>query len=249
MTLPNCVPHGPMTCDRCWKDVTATYQETGPFRLVRDPGHWGSASPSVLVLGVSKGNTQSNAFSRGLFDDVAFKKIRHRLLEVLQTIGLLSGETPARFECRFLASEREYAFASVVRCSLTGMDRKRQTHTADSPNVVPAFKPGSEGYAFASACVDQHIGRLPSETRTIILLGNTDSYIKNLQNLIGCTLGFVTRINDVAYRAGGALFVHASHPSKGNGHFGAFNRGEGTPGVKMRLAREALLQAARLRIE
>jgi hypothetical protein len=229
-----------MTCDRCWKGVALNHQEAGPFRLVRDPGHWGSANPSILVLGVSKGNTQSNAFSRGCFDDVAFKEIRHRLLEVLQTIGLLPGETLARFQRRFFVEERDYAFASVVRCSLTGMDRNKLRHTADSPNVVLAFKPDSKGYAFTAACVDQHLGRLPSGTRTVILLGNTDSYIKSLQNLIECTLGCVTSINDVAYRAGGALFVHVSHPSKGNGHFGAFNRGEGTPGAKMRLARAAL---------
>jgi hypothetical protein len=194
----------------------------------------------VLVLGVSKGNTQSNAFAAGRFDDVAFKKIRHRLLEVLQTVGLLPGETLIRFERRFLAEEQEYAFASVVRCSLTGMDRKKGIHPADSPNVIPAFKPDSEGYTFVSACVDQHIGSLPSSTRTVILLGNTDSYVRNLQYLVGRTLGCVTPINNVAYRARGALFVHVSHPSKGNGHFGAFNRGEGTAGAKMRLARAAL---------
>ena len=237
--MQNCVPHGPMTCDRCWTGVTTRDQEAGPFRLVRDPGHWGSESPSVLVLGVSKGNTQSDAFAKDCFEDVAFKQIRHRLLEVLQTVGLLRGETLAQFERRFLAEEREYAFASVVRCSLTGMDRKKRKHTADSPNVIPAFKPGSEGYAFASACVDQHIARLPLETRTVILLGNTGGYIKNLRNLIGRKLGGVMPINDVAYRAGSALFVHVSHPSRGNGHFGAFNRGEGTPGEKMRLARAA----------
>jgi len=240
MPMPNCVPHGPMICDRCWKGVTVPYQEIGPFRLIRDPGHWGSTNPTVLVLGISKGNTQSKAFARGSFDDVAFKQIRHRLLEVLQTVGLLPGETLARFERRFLAQEQEYAFASVVRCSLTGMDRKKRVHTADSPNVIPAFKPDSKGYAFVSACVDQHIGGLPSSTRTVVLLGNTDLYVRNLQNLVGRTLGCVTPINDVAYRAKGALFVHVSHPSKGNGHFGAFNRGEGTAGAKMLLARAAL---------
>jgi hypothetical protein len=121
------------------------------------------------------------------------------------------------------------------------MPLRAKIHTADSPNVVPAFKPGSPGYAFASACVEQHIGRLPSMTRTVILLGNTDSYIKHLRKLVGRSLGCVAQINDIAYRAGGVLFVHVSHPSKGNGHFGEFNRGEGTAGAKMRLACAAFL--------
>lgn len=196
----------------------------------------------MLVLGVSKGNTQSRAFAAGSFDAVAFKGIRHRLLEVLQTVGLLPGETLARFERRFRADEDEYAFASVVRCSLTGMDQKKGIHTADSPNVIPAFGSASEGHAYVSACVDQHLGRLPPATRTVILLGNTPSYISSLRGLIDRTIGRATLINEVAYRVKGTLLVHVSHPSKGNGHFGAFIRGEGTAGMKMHLARTAIQQ-------
>jgi hypothetical protein len=231
-----------MACGRCWVGFDRPEREIGPFRLVRDPGHWGSADPAVLVLGISKGNTQSKAVVTGAFDAVAFKGIRDRLLEVLQTVGLLTGENLAQFERRFLASEREVGFASVVRCSLTGMDRKKGTHTADSPNVIPAFRPGSEGYAFVSACVDKHLGHLPPATRTVVLLGNSNSYIRRLRDLIGIARGPAAQINKVAYRAGGVLFVHVTHPSKGNGYFGAFTRGEGTSGEKMRLAREALRQ-------
>jgi hypothetical protein len=234
-----------MTCDRCWRGITTSYQDAGPFKLVRDPGHWGSANPSILVLGISKGNTQSNAFSKYDFEEVAFKGIRHRLLEVLQTVGLLPGETLEQFEQRFRSHERQYGFASVVRCSLTGMDRKKGVHTADSRNVVPAFKPASRGYSFTSACVEQHIGRLPPDTRTVILLGNTDSYIEHLRSLIGRTLSGVRPVNAMSYRSDFVTFVHVSHPSKGNGHFGAFNRGEGTPGAKMRCARAALQSTSR----
>jgi hypothetical protein len=235
--------HGRMNCDRCWKNVATNVQEAGPFRLVRDPGHWGSSNPSTLVLGISKGNTQSTAFASAHFDTAAFMDIRHRLLEVLQTVGLLQNETVDAFERRFCKDELEFAFASVVRCSLTGIDRKKRVHTADSPNVVPAFKSGSAGYRFASACVDQHIARLPHSTQRVVLLGNSDAYIKHLRVLIGRLRGSLQRINDVAYHAGNVLFVHVSHPSKGNGHFGAFIRGEGTSGKKMRMARKAFTSA------
>lgn len=233
-TCANIVQHGRMTCDRCWENVTANTQEAGPFRLVHDPGHWGSSNPSTLVLGVSKGNTQSNAFATGHFDGVAFKGIRYRLLQALQTIGLLQNETVAGFERRFRKDELEYAFASVVRCSLTGMDAEKRIHTADSKNVTPAFNVGSPGYCFTSACVDQHIGRLPDATQRVILLGNTDAYIKHTRLVVGRSRGGLRTINDVAYRAGNVLFVHVSHPSRGNGHFGAFIRGEGKPGKKCR---------------
>jgi hypothetical protein len=47
-------------------------------------------------------------------------------------------------------------------------------------------------------------------------------------------------INPVAYVSRDVLFVHVAHPSKGNGHFGAFIRGEGTAGAKRDWARHAL---------
>jgi hypothetical protein len=237
---PNCVPHGLMPCGRCWKGTTTQTRNVGDFRLVRDPGHAGSSNPSVLVLGVSKGRTQSEAIANGDFDKVGFKDCRDRLLKILQTVGLLSRqETEQNFDLRFTAGGRDYAFASVVRCSLTGLNRENK-YTADSPSVFPAFKPGSAAYPFIEACVDQHIGRLPPATRTVVLLGTTEIYIKRLGELIGRRLGGVTPISEVAYRAGGVLFVHVTHPSRGNGNFGAFISGEGPSGAKMRLATAAI---------
>lgn len=239
----NFVRHGRLNCDRCWRGVAQNEQENGSFRLVRDPGHWGSESPSTLVLGISKGNTQSKAFANEAFDGIAFKGIRPRLLQVLQAVGLLQGEGIAAFERRFRSDEMDFAFASVIRCSLTGRDSKKGIHTADSPNVVPALKLGSAGYQFAAACVDQHLRDLPPRTQRVILLGNADAYVFHLRDLIGRIRGSLHRLpqNDMAYYSKDVLFVHVAHPSKGNGHFGAFIRGEGKPGAKLQSARAALV--------
>jgi hypothetical protein len=229
-----------MSCARCWAGVEANTQESGTFRLVRDPGHWGSSNPHTLILGISKGNTQSHAFGRDAFEAVAFKGIRHRILQVLQTLGMLADETPRQFERRFASGELDFAFASVVRCSITGMDRKKGCHTADSPNVIPAFKRGSDGSAFVENCVEQHLASLPPRTKLVILLGNTDSYVAALASVLERKRGPVRMINPVAYVSRDVLFVHVAHPSKGNGHFGAFIRGEGTAGAKRDWARHAL---------
>lgn len=239
------VLHGPINCTRCWSNPAVDIQECGPFRFVRDPGHWGASDPHTLVLGISKGNTQSRAFGRESFDAVAFKGFRPRMLELFHTVGLLAGETPEMFERRFTASERDYAFASVVRCSITGMDRKKGVHTADSPNVVPAFKRGSPGARFVENCVDQHLVTLPSRTKLVLLLGNSDSYIKALSDVIARRRGTVTPVNAVAYISDAVRFVHLAHPSPGNGHFKAFICGEGTAGVKRDLARAALASVTR----
>lgn len=237
--LPTFVSHGPMSCRRCWNSEREV-QCAGDFKLVHDPGHWGATNPTTLVLGISKGNTQSSAYRSGPFDQVAFKGIRHRILEIFQAVGLLPDEQPALFEKRFRQSENDYAFASVVRCSLTGFDRKKGTHTADSPNVLPAFRSQSEGYAFVSNCVDQHLVSLAPRTKLVLLLGNTGTYISALKDVIAIKRGQTTAINEVAYWSGGIKFVHLGHPSKGNGHFGAFVRGEGTSGIKRNLAISAL---------
>lgn len=234
------VLHGRMGCMRCWSEGADTLQESGPFRLVRDPGHWGASNPRTLVLGMSKGNTQSSAFASGPFEAVAFKGIRPRMLTIFQAVGMLPDETEADFERRFCASETEFAFASVVRCSITGMDRKKGVHTADSPNVLPAFRRGSAGAQFVENCVDEHLAHLPPRTDLVLLLGNTDGYVSALSDMIGRTRGAISRINEVSYSSSGVLFVHLAHPSKGNGHFGAFVRGEGSPGRKRDLAAQAL---------
>lgn len=241
--MPTCVPHGPMACRRCWSSDTE-FQQVGTFKLVHDPGHWGATDPSTLVLGISKGNTQSSAYQNGPFDAVAFKGIRHRILEIFQSVGLLVSETPRQFESRFSANEKEFAFASVVRCSLTGIDRKKGVHTADSPNVLPAFRPHSAAYGFVSNCVDQHSVSFAPRTSLVLLLGNTGAYIAALQEVVANKRGAVTAINEVAYWSDGVKFVHLAHPSKGNGHFGAFVRGEGTAGAKRDLAKAALKVSA-----
>lgn len=235
--------HGPVSCARCWVNASDTIQECGAFRLVRDPGHWGAAEPHTLVLGISKGNTQSKAFATAPFDSVAFKGIRHRILEVLRSVGLLLQETNEEFERRFSAAERDYAFASVVRCSITGMDRKKAIHTADSPNVLPAFRYGSAGRKFVENCVDEHLVTLPQRTSLVLLLGNTDAYIAAIANMLAYRRGTIKRINSVAYVSRDVHFVHLAHPSKGNRHFGAFVQGIGTPGIKRDLARQALASA------
>jgi hypothetical protein len=228
-----------MSCRRCWT-TEEKVQHAGSFKLVHDPVHFGATEPTTLVLGISKGNTQSTAYASGSFDEVAFKGIRHRVLEALQAVGMLTDEPLPQFLKRFTASEPDFAFASVVRCSLTGMDRKKGVHTADSPNVLPAFELGSAGYDFVSNCVDQHLAHLPPRTRLVVLLGNTGAYITALRSVVAAKRGPATLINEVGYWSGGVKFVHVAHPSKGNGHFGAFIRGEGTAGRKRDLARLAL---------
>src|SRR6267154_5768859 len=84
-TLP---PHGRIGCRKCFTGEGST-QTVGKWQMVNDPASWGSAAPRVLILGFSKGFTQADAFRSGRFEDIPFKKMRPRLTEVLQLLGVL----------------------------------------------------------------------------------------------------------------------------------------------------------------
>lgn len=234
------IKHGRIDCNVCWDCKSDSIQEVGNFRLVRDPGYWGASSPSTLVLGISKGNTQSRAFANQPFDTIAFKGMRPRLLQALQSVGLLKCETVTNFERRFTSVESEFAFASLVRCSLTGLNPKTNMYTADSPVVVPAFQPASAAYQFAKNCITQFLAPQPTNTKLVILLGNADAYMSAAASVISAVRGPVMRVNQVAFDSRNVRFVHVAHPSKGNGHFGKFLSGEGTSGRKRDLARAAV---------
>ena len=60
-------------------------------------------------LGISKGNTQSTDYASGRFDEVAFKGIRHCILEIFQAVGMLVGERRGQFERRFHPTEKDFA--------------------------------------------------------------------------------------------------------------------------------------------
>jgi hypothetical protein len=100
----------------------------GRWQAVNDPGAWGSSAPKILILGFSKGFTQAGAYRTGKFEDVPFKGMRPRLTEMLQSLGLLSNREA--IDTKMLASEKDFAFGSLVRCSLArrGDDGRLDVH-------------------------------------------------------------------------------------------------------------------------
>lgn len=168
--VPNGYPkHGPMACNRCFATADHVAQ-VGRWRVVNDPGAWGSSDPEVLVLGFSKGFTQANAYARGNFDDIPFKGMRPRLGAALHAIGLLA-ETDAVDE-HMRNGEKTFAFGSLVRCSLS-----RRVEDEDAPgatysctgSVMPlAFR--EEVSRVVRSCGEAYLGNLPSRLRLIELV-------------------------------------------------------------------------------
>lgn len=251
--------HGPIPCRLCWPTKGETEATFGPpiatephrFRLVNDPGAWGAQDPVVLVLGMSKGNTQADAMARaaagGSFNDVPFAKMRPRLLQSLQAVGLLPGV--ATLDPMFSAEEADYGWGSILRCSLTGWNKKTGRWSGASGDVIPGLK-DPEGQDAMVACIRMHLTGLSERTRLIVLLGNDDNYIKVVRRAFEMVFGAATEIpgaGSQAFQVGAQTVVHIGHPSPLNGFFNNFL--SGSPAIPQGAKRAQAKRAVELALE
>jgi hypothetical protein len=229
--------HGRITCRRCFPKE-GDIQLVGKWQVVNDPGAWGSATPKILILGFSKGFTQAAAYRTGRFEDIPFKDMRTRLTEELRLLGVL-GPTEI-VDDKMVADERDLAFGSLVRCSLSRLNGKGRLECTGQ--VMPkSFK--EEVAPFLRRCAEVFLSRLPETLRLILMLGTTESYIHGCRNLVRSLYGSqFSDINAVSYRTGDVAWTHVSHPSGLNGHHSAWMAGDlaTTAGRKRHLAMDAV---------
>ena len=92
------------------------------------------------------------------------------------------------------------------------------------------------------------LGELPPRLELVVLLGLSDDYIAGVMRLLGeAHSRSLRKVNDVAFEAGGALWVFATHRSGANGHFESWVQGAGAMEAKCRLAQRAIREAVGLR--
>lgn len=230
--------HGPQACRACFSG-TAHEQRMGDWRLTNNPGYYGSTNPTTLVLGFSKGANQNKAAEGGQFDKIAFAGARDRLSEVLQTLRLMPSDR--NIDALMTASEKEFGVASLVRCSFCKLKNGEWKTSGD---VIPSAFTNRTTLGVIERCTKHHLSTLPGSVRHVILLGTSDTYIKKVSNLIGTIHKDWRSVNEVAFDAGGARWVFATHPSPGNGHFRAWvdNPESDKSGRKRALAQKALEQ-------
>jgi hypothetical protein len=245
MDNPSTIPHahfpahGPIACRRCFTDV-APQKDLGPWRVINDPGAWGSAEPEILVLGFSKGFTQAALARSGRFEDIPFAKMRPRLTEVLRAVGVLGSAEAV--DARMVASERRLAFGSLVRCSLSRINEKTGKHECTGPIMTRAFTE-AEAAPIVRRCAETHLQHLPPSVGLVLMLGTGDAYISRCRDVIRRLHGSrFAPINAVAYRTGSTVWAHVSHPSGLNGYHPAWMRGDPTEkqGLKRQLAMQAV---------
>ena len=233
-TLPS---HGRIACRRCFASDEQS-QTVGKWRMVNDPAAWGSANPTVLLLGFSKGFTQADAFRTRRFEDVPFKDMRTRLTEELQLLGIIGKSETV--DQKMVSTEIEIGFGSFVRCSLSRINTKGKL--VCSGEVMPkAFS--EEIMVHVETCARTYLARLPATVKLVLLLGTTDTYMKGCRSIIQSLYGDgFAQINDVSYRTGDIVWVHVSHASRMNGHHSTWMSGDSStkPGQKRNLAMDAI---------
>lgn len=231
--------HGPKQCRLCFSSTEATLS-LGDWRLHNNPGYYGSSTPSTLVLGFSKGATQNRAAEAGNFDKVAFAGARHRLETVLAVLGLMPRDRS--IDDLMTAREREFGVASLVRCSFCKMKGGECNTSGD---VIPSAFTNADTVRIIERCAATHLKTLPPSVRRVVLLGTADAYIKKTKAIFSGMYANFSSVNEVAFRAGGALWVYAAHPSPGNGHFESWASGAqaNASARKRMLAQRALADA------
>lgn len=140
------------------------------------------------------------------------------------------------------AKETTFGIASLVRCSFCKM---KNGVCKTSGDVIASAFTNAATLAVIQHCTTTFLGKLPSRVRLVVLLGTADSYIKKTKAIFSKLYADYRSVNDAAFRASGALWLYAAHPSPGNGHFEAWvSAGSENPSGHKRICALAALQDA-----
>jgi hypothetical protein len=228
--------HGKVDCSLCFPTPGGAIS-CGKWRFHNDPGHWGSSTPIVLVLGFSKGPTQKAACASGPFEDVAFAGLRRRLQK--NPFNIRDRLRGRGFQPEILPSESFLAFASLIRCSVEMPDAPP---TESGKMMLRVFR-DSAARRLLENCSNRFLRHLPPQLKLVVMLGVQNEYIVRCRGLIEAIYGSDYRyINPVAYSTGQVTWVHVTHPSGQNGHFNEWLAGANSPSkvAKRDLAKKAV---------
>ena len=212
-------PHGKIDCHDCFSGDQLQTKPHPKWLMRNDPAAWGSEKPKILILGFSKGATQTDIYKNGSFDDIAFggTQTRRNLTKILQRVQLLPlSET---VDEKIKETEKKFAFGSLIRCSCSRLD-KNNTPKTSGPLIIKSF---SEIPGVIAQCTHNFLSSIPASVKILCFLGVADSYIKSCRKIIKEIYPHnFSIINDVCYKTDNLLCIHLTHPSKGNGTIGAW---------------------------
>ncbi|NDU92031.1 MAG: hypothetical protein G3I10_05390 [Ferrovum sp.] len=217
--MTNLPAHGRINCNRCFKGsamivFNETYRPEREWRITANPFAWGNSNPEVIVLGFSKGPTQTKKIDKLPDNDVAFRSQHTHMAKMLAHIGLIPDANGTYLTRAIEDSAGRFHFGSFVRCAVEFFDAKKNDWHGTGGGILDKFFTSAFGAEVTHNCVDQHLVNLPSRTKLVVMfgMGTKLAYVKDCFKVYEHTRGGEwTWLNDVAYSDGKITVVHVEH--------------------------------------
>ncbi|WP_247297753.1 hypothetical protein [Bradyrhizobium sp. 179] len=198
----------------------------------------GAINPRYLVLGFSKGARQCEKLRVAPHNEIPFAGFRHNVTAILRKLGLIGLEQSLDDLIR--DSEADYAFGSLIRCSVAYMDPATGA-ASKSGDIINRLSHRNSSNDWALNCMRQFLSELPSRLEVVVLLSNDNDYIEACFRQLQSLHPSMKRINRVAYSDGRVTWIHTVHgTSLAQSHINAWlDGGDTAQGLKQRAAVEA----------
>ena len=214
--------HGRINCTKCFHNIPVQFDvskrsEEG-WRITANPLAWGNPDCEIVILGFSKGPTQSGALDNTPHDEIAYKGSRHNVGKILSHIGVLPLETqndPGRAISQIIANKTgRFHFGSLIRCAVERYDEKNSTWKGSGGGMLDKFVAKSFGQEVARNCTERFLSNLPAKTKLVVMfgLGTKLNYVQESFRLYQLARGGKwSWLNEVAYTDGKITVVHVEH--------------------------------------
>lgn len=221
----SCLPiHGRVDCTVCFKSKPVIFDQTketdGNWRITANPLAWGNQNAEIVILGFSKGQTQSGALANTSHDEIAYKKGRVSVGKILAHVGLIpkgDNQFLRNTVDKIIADKTgRFHFGSLIRCAVEQRDKKSPNDWISSgAGMLDKFVATKFGQDIAQRCSANFLGNLPLQTKLVVMfgMGAKQNYIEESYNLFqkARPTKIWKRINEVAYYDGEIMVVHVEH--------------------------------------
>jgi hypothetical protein len=217
--------HGQITCATCFScnknDIVfdQTQESTPNWRITNNPLAWGSSNPEIIVLGFSKGPTQSGALSSVPHNDIAFKGGRANIDKILNFLNVTPQNKTlvnSRYACDSLINNEDerFHFGSLIRCTVERFDSAKNEWKGSGGGMLDKFVKTDFGQMVSQNCASKYLSNLPFRTKLVVMFGLCTklNYVHQSFKLFEQVRGGNWRwINEVAYTDGLITIVHVEH--------------------------------------
>jgi hypothetical protein len=220
--MDNLPLHGRVDCTKCFAGTNVDFDKAKltdhGWRITANPLAWGNPNCEIVVLGFSKGPTQAGAVASTPHDEIAYKGSRQNVGKILSHIGVLPASTSkevGRLVSEAIADKSgRFHFGSLIRCTVERYDDKSSSWKGSGGGMLDKFVGTSFGQSVAKNCTERFLGRLPSQTKLVVMfgLGSKLNYVQESFKLYQAARGGTWKwVNDAAYSDGKIVVVHVEH--------------------------------------